>query len=74
MMGAEFSDPERGRHYWAKARPAVPARSVMWSPRLSRTDKLRPDGIPFAVGSVWTTSDYLIREGKAPVPAFAQTA
>ncbi|MET7458024.1 hypothetical protein ABZT03_40505 [Streptomyces sp. NPDC005574] len=24
-------------------------------------DTLRPDGIPFAVGSVWTCSDYLIR-------------
>ncbi|MFI1004937.1 hypothetical protein ACIP10_36155 [Streptomyces galbus] len=26
-------------------------------------DTLRPDGIPFAVGSAWTTSDYLVREG-----------
>ncbi|EYT77980.1 hypothetical protein CF54_39855 [Streptomyces sp. Tu 6176] len=24
-------------------------------------DTLRPDGQPFAVGSVWTTSDYLLR-------------
>ncbi|MFK4123538.1 hypothetical protein [Streptomyces longwoodensis] len=33
-------------------------------------DTLRPDGIPFAVGSVWTTSDYLLREGApAYVPA-----
>lgn len=24
-------------------------------------DTLRPDGQPFAVGSVWTTSDYLVR-------------
>ncbi|MFH8797565.1 hypothetical protein [Streptomyces sp. NPDC017941] len=33
-------------------------------------DTLRPDGQPFAVGSVWTTSDYLIR----PAPATAPTA
>ncbi|MEU9796421.1 hypothetical protein AB0E27_38685 [Streptomyces sparsogenes] len=35
-------------------------------------DTLRPDGQPFAVGSVWTTSDYLIRPAKtasAYVPA-----
>ncbi|MYV42992.1 hypothetical protein GT030_30035 [Streptomyces sp. SID1328] len=28
-------------------------------------DTLRPDGEPFAVGSVWTDSDYLIRPAKA---------
>ncbi|MFF3166775.1 hypothetical protein [Streptomyces sp. NPDC003273] len=28
-------------------------------------DTLRPDGQPFAIGSVWTDSDYLIR----PAPA-----
>ncbi|MGY0071733.1 hypothetical protein ACWZEH_34295 (plasmid) [Streptomyces sp. QTS137] len=27
-------------------------------------DTLRPDGQPFAVGSVWTTSDYLIRPAR----------
>lgn len=27
-------------------------------------DTLRPDGQPFAVGSVWTVSDHLIREGR----------
>ncbi|MGA5207937.1 hypothetical protein [Streptomyces variegatus] len=39
-------------------------------------DTLRPDGIPFAVGSVWTTSDYLIRPAKAvePAAAFASAA
>jgi hypothetical protein len=39
-------------------------------------DTLRPDGIPFAVGSVWTTSDYLIRPAKAvePAAAFAPAA
>lgn len=26
-------------------------------------DTLRPDGQPFPVGSVWTNSDYLLREG-----------
>ncbi|MEU9631493.1 hypothetical protein AB0D89_32480 [Streptomyces luteogriseus] len=34
-------------------------------------DTLRPDGQPFAVGSVWTTSDYLIRPAKAAEPAAA---
>ncbi|MGC9479029.1 hypothetical protein ACP4I1_33430 [Streptomyces sp. WG4] len=27
-------------------------------------DTLRPDGQPFAVGSVWTTSDYLVRPAR----------
>ncbi|WP_240967887.1 hypothetical protein [Streptomyces composti] len=27
-------------------------------------DTLRPDGQPFAIGSVWTTSDYLIRPAR----------
>ncbi|WP_079275081.1 hypothetical protein [Streptomyces phaeoluteigriseus] len=27
-------------------------------------DTLRPDGQPYAVGSVWTTSDYLIRPAR----------
>ncbi|MFE2337327.1 hypothetical protein [Streptomyces coelicoflavus] len=27
-------------------------------------DTLRPDGDPFAVGSVWTTSDYLVRPAR----------
>ncbi|MET9187706.1 hypothetical protein ABZY01_32670 [Streptomyces anthocyanicus] len=27
-------------------------------------DTLRPDGVPFAVGSVWTTSDYLVRPAR----------
>ncbi|MFI0141907.1 hypothetical protein [Streptomyces luteogriseus] len=34
-------------------------------------DTLRPDGQPYAVGSVWTTSDYLIRPPKAAAPAAA---
>ncbi|MGI5397853.1 hypothetical protein [Streptomyces sp. CA-251251] len=33
-------------------------------------DTLRPDGDPFVVGSVWTTSDYLVRAARtAYVPA-----
>ncbi|MEU9663502.1 hypothetical protein [Streptomyces chartreusis] len=36
-------------------------------------DTLRPDGIPFAIGSAWTTSDYLLREG-TPAPAYAPAA
>ncbi|GHB11948.1 hypothetical protein GCM10010330_77510 [Streptomyces tendae] len=27
-------------------------------------DTLRPDGDPFVVGSVWTTSDYLVRPAR----------
>ncbi|MGW1270086.1 hypothetical protein [Streptomyces sp. NPDC002491] len=35
-------------------------------------DTLRPDGQPFAVGSVWTTSDYLLREARPT--AYTQAA
>ncbi|MEU3343037.1 hypothetical protein [Streptomyces sp. NPDC006668] len=34
-------------------------------------DTLRPDGQPFAIGSAWTDSDYLLREG---APAYAPAA
>ncbi|MET9913587.1 hypothetical protein ABZZ74_43730 [Streptomyces sp. NPDC006476] len=34
-------------------------------------DTLRPDGQPFAIGSAWTESDYLLREG---APAYAPAA
>ncbi|WP_331724005.1 hypothetical protein [Streptomyces sp. NBC_00005] len=34
-------------------------------------DTLRPDGQPHAVGSAWTTSDYLLRQG---TPAYAPAA
>ncbi|WJV51774.1 hypothetical protein [Streptomyces flavofungini] len=34
-------------------------------------DTLRPDGQPFAVGSVWTTSDHLIRSAPAGAPGRA---
>ena len=38
-------------------------------------DILRPDGEPFAVGSVWTVSDYLVREAAPmPPPRFAPAA
>ncbi|WP_260695917.1 hypothetical protein, partial [Streptomyces sp. IB201691-2A2] len=43
--------------------------SARWA--LIIKDTLRPDGQPFAVGSVWTTSDYLLREGK---PAYTTAA
>ncbi|MFF4442862.1 hypothetical protein [Streptomyces sp. NPDC001621] len=36
-------------------------------------DTLRPDGQPFAVGSVWTTSDYLIRPA-VDLPVYAAAA
>ncbi|MER5200513.1 hypothetical protein ACWD3J_44130 [Streptomyces sp. NPDC002755] len=36
-------------------------------------DTLRPDGQPFAVGSVWATSDYLLREGRTET-AYAPAA
>jgi hypothetical protein len=36
-------------------------------------DTLRADGQPFAIGSAWTTSDYLLREG-TPAPAYAPAA
>ncbi|MEU3491200.1 hypothetical protein [Streptomyces massasporeus] len=45
--------------------------SARWA--LIVRDTLRPDGQPFAVGSVWTTSDYLIRPAKTVAPAFALT-
>lgn len=34
-------------------------------------DTLRPDGEPFAIGSVWTTSDYLIRPAACQYTAAA---
>ncbi|MFE4583472.1 hypothetical protein ACWCQZ_38210 [Streptomyces sp. NPDC002285] len=36
-------------------------------------DTLRADGQPFVVGSAWTTSDYLLREGPS-TPAYAPAA
>ncbi|GGQ47872.1 hypothetical protein ACFFKE_08470 [Streptomyces mutabilis] len=37
-------------------------RAARWA--LIVRDTLRPDGQPFAVGSVWTTSDYLVRPAR----------
>ncbi|MEU4655106.1 hypothetical protein AB0G32_14400 [Streptomyces sp. NPDC023723] len=34
-------------------------------------DTLRPDGQPVAIGSVWTTEDYLLRPGR---PSYAAAA
>jgi hypothetical protein len=48
-------DPER-------ARTLLRRRAAQWA--LIVKDVLRPDGEPFAIGSVWTTSDYLVREAK----------
>ncbi|MDQ1022475.1 hypothetical protein QF035_000057 [Streptomyces umbrinus] len=45
--------------------------SARWA--LIVRDTLRPDGQPFAIGSVWTNSDYLLREGK-PATAYAAAA
>ncbi|MFM9681692.1 hypothetical protein [Streptomyces brasiliscabiei] len=46
-------DPER-------ARQLLNRRCAQWA--LIVRDVLRPDGEPFAIGSVWTTSDHLVRE------------
>lgn len=45
--------------------------SARWA--LIIKDTLRPDGQPFVTGSVWTQSDYLLREGK-PVTVYAPAA
>lgn len=50
---AVVRDPER-------ARQLLNRRGVQWA--LIVKDVLRPGGEPFAIGSVWTTSDYLVRE------------
>ncbi|MFJ4717461.1 hypothetical protein [Streptomyces sp. NPDC088785] len=43
--------------------------SARWA--LVVRDTLRPDAIPFAVGSVWTTSDFLIRPATTAYEAAA---
>ncbi|MET7921976.1 hypothetical protein ABZU45_40605 [Streptomyces avermitilis] len=50
---AVIRDPEQ-------ARGLLGRRCAQWA--LIVRDVLRPDGEPFAVGSVWTTSDHLVRE------------
>ena len=53
---AVIRDPER-------ARSLLNRRSARWA--LIVKDVTRPGGEPFAIGSVWTTSDYLVREAGA---------
>ncbi|WP_239590520.1 hypothetical protein [Streptomyces aureoverticillatus] len=43
--------------------------SARWA--LIVRDTLRPDGEPFAIGSVWTVSDYLIRPAPSGASAIA---
>ncbi|WP_314416133.1 hypothetical protein [Streptomyces sp. DSM 40484] len=45
--------------------------SARWA--LIVKDTLRADGQPFVVGSVWTTSDHLLREGRV-IEAYAPAA
>ncbi|MFF3967891.1 hypothetical protein ACFYZI_40845 [Streptomyces griseorubiginosus] len=60
---AVIRDPER-------ARALLKRRSAQWA--LIVKDVTRAGGEPFAIGSVWTTSDYLVREaGARRVEAFA---
>jgi hypothetical protein len=60
---AVIRDPER-------ARPLLKRRSARWA--LIVKDVTRADGEPFPIGSVWTTSDYLVREaGARRTEAFA---
>ncbi|MEV7084173.1 hypothetical protein AB0N88_37430 [Streptomyces sp. NPDC093516] len=58
----------------AEAAQLLRRSSARWA--LIVRDTLRPDGQPFAVGSVWTDSDYLIRPAKtaAPSAVFAPAA
>ncbi|WP_331722822.1 hypothetical protein OG848_47620 (plasmid) [Streptomyces canus] len=53
---AVIRDPEQ-------ARSLLKRRSARWA--LIVKDITRADGEPFAIGSVWTTSDYLVREADA---------
>ncbi|MET9077880.1 hypothetical protein ABZX95_38355 [Streptomyces sp. NPDC004232] len=51
---ALIRDPQR-------ARELLRRRCAQWA--VIVRDVLRPDGEPFAIGSAWTTSDHLVREG-----------
>ncbi|UXY24979.1 hypothetical protein N8I84_41845 (plasmid) [Streptomyces cynarae] len=53
---ALIRDPNRARRLLGRG-------SAQWV--LIVKDVLRPGAEPFAIGSVWTASDYLVREGKA---------
>jgi len=57
-------DPQR-------AREALGRRSAQWA--LIVRDVLRHDGEPFAVGSVWTTADQLVRTAAAPAGTTGRT-
>ncbi|MFE1442958.1 hypothetical protein [Streptomyces sp. NPDC058739] len=46
-----------------RAQALLRRQSAQWA--LVIKDVLRPDAEPFAVGSVWTTSDHLVREATA---------
>ncbi len=52
---AVIRDPER-------ARELLKRRCAQWA--LIVRDVLRPDGEPFAIGDVWTTSDHLVRAAR----------
>ncbi|MFI1568351.1 hypothetical protein ACH4ZX_35935 [Streptomyces sp. NPDC020490] len=45
-----------------KARELLKRGCAQWA--LIVKDVLRPGAEPFVIGSVWTTSDYLVREGR----------
>jgi hypothetical protein len=53
---AVVRDPQR-------ARELLKRRCAQWA--LIVKDVLRPGGEPFAIGTVWTTSDHLVREAGA---------
>ncbi|WP_255345667.1 hypothetical protein [Streptomyces chartreusis] len=46
-----------------RARELLKRRCAQWA--LIVRDVLRPDGEPFVIGDVWTTSDHLVREGRS---------
>ncbi|MFH8939550.1 hypothetical protein [Streptomyces griseosporeus] len=64
--GAIYQNQDGAFEVLAVARDPELARALLnrqcaqWA--LIVRDVLRPDGEPFAVGSVWTTSDWLVRE------------
>ncbi|MFD8573423.1 hypothetical protein [Streptomyces sp. NPDC059639] len=53
----------------AKASALLHRASARWA--VIVRDTLRADGQPYAVGSVWTTSDFLIRPAKTAYEAAA---
>jgi hypothetical protein len=57
-------DPQRARELLGR-------RSAQWA--LVVRDVLRHDGQPFAVGSVWTSADQLVRAAAAPAGTTGST-